>query len=163
MARLFFEEDTNSSPGEKLFATEYLAKNKKELGKHFTIQEITLAKSNKGYMLHTDYFVCWLWKNSKLTKMLLEALREYVETGKGYYLFVELTNANKDCFSIGMDSEISSKWYDMGNDCYSSTPRSTSSTESENPFLPHALSPLMETIQVEPPLETIPLRTRKRA
>lgn len=163
MSKSFFDDDSSNNAGEKLFATEYLAANKKEMGREFTVNEIVLARSGKGYMVHTEHFVCWLWKKSKLTQMLLEALNAYVSTSHGYHLFVMLTNENKDCFKIGCNTELETRWYDLGNGSYSLTPLNSSSTETGNPFLPHALSPLMEETPTETIEEAIPIRSRKRA
>jgi hypothetical protein len=163
MSKSFFDDDSSNNAGEKLFATEYLAANKKELNREFTVQEIVLARSGKGYMVHTEYFVCWLWKKAKLTQMLLEALKAYSSTSHGYHLFVLLTNENKDCFKIGCNTELETRWYDLGNGSYSLTPLNSSSTEGGNPFLPHALSPLMEEGETQTPEDVLPIRSRKRA
>lgn len=162
MTKVFFQENPSSNEGEKLFATEYLAANKRELDREFSVTEIMAAKSGKGYMVHTEHFVCWLWRKSKITIMLLEALQAYVETGTGFHLFVTLTNKNKDCFLIGCNTDISAKWYDLGNGLYSLTPKELSSTEGENPFLPSALSPLIGKEDTEEEEIVTPIR-RKRA
>jgi len=163
MPKSFFVENELSGDGDKLFASEFLAGNKKELGKHFTITDIVAARSGKGYMVHTEYFICWLWKKSKLTGMLLEALKEYSNTSHGYYLFAELTNANKDCFSIGVDTDVPTRWYDLGNGSYSTTQGTISSTTDTNPFLPHALSTSIQGETENPNTDSPPNRSRKRA
>lgn len=163
MPKSFFEDSSFNGDGDKLFATEFLAANKKELDKEFSITEIVLARSGKGYMVHTEYFICWLWKKSKLTGMLIEALKAYTESSRGCHLFVQLTNKNKDCFVIGANTDIECRWYELGNGSYSLNPSITLSTVEENPFLPHALShPIGE--EEETKFEQLtPLRTRKRA
>ena len=163
MPKSFFIDSESNGDGDKLFATEYLAANKKELNREFTVQEIVAARSGKGYMVHTEYFICWIWKKAKLTSMLMDALKQYSSTSHGYHLFVTLTNENKDCFKLGVDTDITARWYDMGNGSYSLTQPDVRSMESGNPFLPTALYPPIgeeETPVVE---EAIPLRTRKRA
>lgn len=163
MPKTFFEDSSSNGDGDKLFATEYLAANKKELDKEFTVTEIMLARSGKGYMVHTEYFICWLWKKSKLTGMLIEALKVYASTSKGSHLFVQLTNKNKDCFVIGANTDVECRWYDLGNGSYSLTPSNISSTETENPFLPHASYPPIDLEESQTTDEPIPLRARKRA
>lgn len=163
MPKTFFEDSSSVLDGDKLFATEYLAANKRDLDKEFTVTEIILAKSGKGYMVHTEYFICWLWKKSKLTGMLIDALKVYVSTSKGSHLFVQLTNKNKDCFVIGANTDLECRWYEVGNDSYSLMPLDISSTESENPFLPHALYPPIVQDVEDMPLETVAKLPRKRA
>lgn len=163
MPKSFFLDSESNGDGDKLFATEYLAANKKELGRDFTVTEIILARSGKGFMVHTEYFICWLWKKSKLTGMLMEALKVYASTSKGFHLFVTLTNENKDCFKIGVDTDVECRWYELGNGSYSLTPSTSSSTEGENPFLPHALFPPIDPEETETVEEAIPIRSRKRA
>lgn len=163
MPKTFFEDSSSNGDGDKLFATEYLAANKKEIDREFTVTEILLARSGKGYMVHTENFICWLWKKQKLTTMLIEALKTYTETSRGCHIFVQLTNKNKDCFVIGANTDVECRWYDLGNESYSLTPLTISSTVNENPFLPSALShPIGETPQQEVE-ELSPLRNLKRA
>lgn len=163
MPKTFFEDSSSNGDGDKLFATEYLAANKKELDREFTVTEILLARSGKGYMVHTENFICWLWKKQKLTTMLIEALKAYTETSRGCHIFVQLTNKNKDCFVIGANTDVECRWYDLGNESYSLTPLTISSTVNENPFLPPALSPPMETVGPESFSQVTPLKERKRA
>jgi hypothetical protein len=157
----FFEDSSSNGEGDKLFATEYLAANKKDIDKPFTVTEIVLAKSGKGYMLHTEYFVCWLWKKSKIATQLLEALKVYVSTSKGSHLFVQLTNKNKDCFVIGVNTDLQTRWYEMGNGSYSLTPLEHSSTGLENPFLPHALYPPMEE-ELKEMVDALPTKNSRK-
>lgn len=152
MALSFFDLDNESSSnGDKLFAKDFLAKNPKEIGKQFPIKELKFAKSGKGYMVHTDYFIIWLWKRSSVTQHLLEALTQYTQTGKGYALFAVLDKNAKDGYQLAIDPEIECSWYDMGNESYSlNIPSST--VTSGNPFLP-AVYPL--------PTEEAPVPQRK--
>lgn len=163
MPKTFFEDSSSNGDGDKLFATEYLAANKKELDKEFTVTEIMLARSGKGYMVHTEYFICWLWKKQKLTGMLIDALKIYASTSKGSHLFVQLTNKNKDCFVIGANTDVECRWYDLGNGSFSLTPSNTSSTEEGNPFLPHALYPPIDLEEEIPTVPVLHTRTRKQA
>jgi uncharacterized protein YodC (DUF2158 family) len=163
MPKSFFEDTGSNGDGDKLFATEYLAANKKEIDREFTVTEVVIARSGKGYMVHTEYFICWLWKKSKLTGMLIEALNTYTKTSRGFHLFVQLTNKNKDCFVIGANTDVECRWYDLGNGSYSLTPSTSSSMESENPFLLPALSPPIGETENETIEEAIPIRKLKRA
>lgn len=163
MPTTFFQESESSGDGDKLFATEYLAANKKELGKHFSVTEVIAARSGKGYMVHTEYFICWLWKKSKLAQQFIEALKVYSSTSQGFHLFVELTNKNRDCFLIGVNTDIETRWYEVGNGSYSLTPLISSSTGEENPFLPHALYPPIGETEIQTSEEVVSLRSRKRA
>lgn len=163
MPKTFFLDSESNGDGDKLFAAEYLAANKKEIDRDFTVTEIVLARSGKGYMVHTEYFICWLWKKSKLTTMLMEALKVYVSTSKGFHLFVTLTNKNKDCYQIGVDTDVECRWYELGNGSYSLTPLTSSSGVNENPFLPTALYPPIGEEEPQTTKEVVPIRSRKRA
>jgi hypothetical protein len=137
MALSFFEEiERDNGNGERLFVKEFLEANKRENGKQFPIKELKLVKSGKGYILETDYFMVWLWKKQSITQHLLEALKLYTTTGKGYALFAVLDAKSKDGYKLAVDPEIEAFWYDLGNDCFSLQSPSSISSPDHNPFIP---------------------------
>jgi hypothetical protein len=137
MALSFFEEvESSNGSGERLFVKEFLEENKRENGKQFSIKELKLVKSGKGYILETDYFMVWLWKKQSLTQHLLEALKLYTTTGKGYALFAVLDAKSKDGYRLAIDPEIEAFWYDLGNGCFSLQSPSSTSSPDHNPFIP---------------------------
>lgn len=131
-------EDSSSKSGNLPWLNEYLADIPKLKEKEFLINEIALAQSGTGYRLICDYFQAWLWKNKKLTKMLVEALNVYADNpGTGYALFVVVKSKAKDDFTVGIDKEIRLDWFKSKNGftTLKADTGQTTSTEGTNPFL----------------------------
>lgn len=116
MALKFFESEESSTTGSLEFLNDWLIENPKNKKKEFLIVECKRAKSNKGFIVSTTDFNVFLWKNSKIAKMLMEAFDHYVNKSKyGYELYVVLKNPTKAEFQIAADEETKITWFTMGN------------------------------------------------
>lgn len=114
MALNFFEDSTSSN-GSLDFVNDYLEENPKEHGKIFEVTEFKLASSGKGYLLYTDKFMCFLFKNAKLTKQVIEALEYYCSQPNGYAFFVQLDKGHKQKFKLAVDPEEPRTWFNSKN------------------------------------------------
>jgi len=116
MPLTFFPENDSKGDGSKQFLNEWLEENKNNKQKEFEIIAFTRVKSGKGYLVETDCFLAFMWKNQSLTKMLLEALEVYVnEPNKGRKLFVVLKNPKKQDFTLAADMDVEITWFNSGN------------------------------------------------
>lgn len=134
----FFEEV--SSPLDIPFLNDYLKepKNRNADGSVHDVVEIIYAASGKGYVIKTENFMAFLWKNSKVTKQILEALNFYWEQGNGFVFVVRIEAKTKNLFSLGVDFERTSYWQKKGESFYSSLNpvEDIPLMEQSNPFLP---------------------------
>lgn len=140
MALTFFEPKENPGNGEKPFLNEWLENNPKNKKKEFLITEIIRVKSGKGYLLVTDDFTCFLWKNQALTKLFIEALDFWVNNSNvGYCCYVVLRNPSKQDFTVAADKEQETTWFNLKNG-YTTSEENANLTEERidtggNPFL----------------------------
>lgn len=117
MALSFFEDDTtdDSLSGLDFYGDWIKDDTTKKLkgNKPVEVIQIIKAKSGKGYLVSTSLFNVWLWKNSKITKQLVEALSVYVKQG-GHKLFVVPISAKQDGYKLACDKSLSQLWYSDG-------------------------------------------------
>lgn len=133
----FFESVEDNGSGELLFLNDWIKENPKPKKKEFELIELKAVKSGKGLIGITTDFQIFLWKNSKLTKQLLEALDVWVnlEPDTGFKLVVVLEPKLKDGYKIGADKDVKVTWFQMGNG-YTTLGVNAFSQESDlNPFL----------------------------
>ena len=139
MALKFFDEDQQSKGnGQLAFLNDWLEENPKNKETNFLITEIKRVQSGKGYMAITDKFAVFLWKNSKITKLLIEALEFWVENpDKGYGLFVVLKKPNKPDYVLASDTDLPTTWFTSKNGYTTTQDDAFLSIEesSGNPFL----------------------------
>lgn len=137
MAIKFFDDEPSGN-GSLPWAKEYLEENPKENKKSFPVEEISRVQSDKGYMVRTDKFMCFLFKNQKTTKQLLEALKYYCDSQDGYQVVCVLDKASKNSVRIGVDFDVPTSWFTSGNDRYSTQELDwgVDTNGRENPFLP---------------------------
>lgn len=140
MALKFFDEESSNGTGSLDFLNDWLVENPKNKKKEFLVTEIKRVQSGKGYTLSTTDFNVFLWKNAKLTKMLLEAFDYYVnKAGWGYELYVVLKNPTKAEFSIAADEESKITWFSSKNG-YTTVEENATSQETVdttvNPLIP---------------------------
>lgn len=135
MALTFFDsqESGNSLP----FLNEYLEQNPKTKGQYI-VETISLVRSHKGYLCDTPSFRVFLWKNSSLTKTLLEALDHYINSGVGYEIYVVIDKKAKEGYRLAADLERETTWFGSGNGYSIRQELSDSAKASlqQNPFLP---------------------------
>jgi len=108
---LTFFEETESSSSEILFYGDWASSQKKLPKEPFLIESIKKTKKGKGYMVHTSAFVCFLYKNNKLTKMLMEAIETFCANGTGNSLYIVPISKEKDGFKIAADKTTPCNWY----------------------------------------------------
>lgn len=139
MALTFFEPKENPGNGELPFLNEWLEQNPKNKKQEFLVREIIKAKSGKGYLVVTDDFCCFIWKNQPLTKLLIEAIEKWVkEPIEGYPIYVFLKKPNKQDFTLAADKSEPITWFASKNG-YTTTEVNALSLEETvvdgNPFL----------------------------
>lgn len=134
----FFESESVSL--DIPFLNDYLKepRNRNADGTVHDVTEIIYASSGKGYVVKTESFMCFLWKNSKVTKQILEALNFYWEQGNGYVFVVRIEVKNKNLFSLGVDFERTSYWQKKQESFFntSNLVEDTPLMDNANPFLP---------------------------
>lgn len=137
MALKFFEE-SNPTAGTLPFLDEYIKKAKNLKTDTFEVNEISRVKSDKGYLIKTDKFIAFLWKNAKVTQQLIEALDFYINSGTGYAVVVYLPDTKKADFKMAVDFDKEVTWFTAKNG-YTTTQEESSSQAidpDKNPFLP---------------------------
>lgn len=114
MALKFFD-DLNPQSSQLPFLDEFIKKEKNLKTDTFPIQEITRVKSDKGFMVKTEKFMVFIWKNQKITQQLIEALDLWINGTVGYELVVFLPNTKKTDFKLGVDFEKEVTWFTSKN------------------------------------------------
>lgn len=110
MSIQFFDEQSTGS-SDLLFAKDYLGNNPSHNGQSYPINEVSLVRSNKGYLCKTDNFVCWIWKRETTATLLLQALEVYVRDGYGYTIVAVLDDKSSNGFRLGVDGDKPCMWY----------------------------------------------------
>ena len=140
MALKFFESEESNSNGSLDFLNDWLVENPKNKQKEFLITEVKRVQSNRGFIVSTEKFNCFLWKNAKLTKMLIEALDHYINESKfGFELYVVLKVPTKADFSIAANDETRITWFVSKNGYTTSEENAISQEEvvtTGNPLIP---------------------------
>lgn len=140
MALKFFEPEESNSNGSLDFLNDWLVENPKNKQTEFLITEVKRVQSNKGFIVSTEKFNVFMWKNAKLTKMLVEALDHYINESKfGYELYVVLKKPTKADFSIAANDESRITWFTSKNGYTTLEENAISQDEVEttgNPLIP---------------------------
>lgn len=140
MALKFFDNEDSTSSGSLEFLNDWLVENPKNKKTEFLISEVKRVQSNKGFTVSTTDFNVFLWKNSKIAKMLLEALDHYINQSKfGYELYVVLKKPTKPEFQIAANDESKITWFVSKNGYTTSEENAISQEEvdtSINPLIP---------------------------
>ena len=140
MALKFFDTEESNSNGALDFLNDWLVENPKNKKTEFLITEVKRVQSNKGFICSTTDFNVFMWKNAKLTKMLVEALDHYINESKfGYELYVVLKKPNKAEFSIAANDESKITWFASKNGFTTLEENATSLEEVDttvNPLIP---------------------------
>lgn len=95
-----------------------------------------MVQSGKGYLAVTEDFTYFIWKNSKETKLLVEALKVYVkEPNKGHPIYLVRKKVTDERLSLAADLDTEITWFE-GKGVYTTSEESSSSEKTmENPFL----------------------------
>jgi hypothetical protein len=135
MALTFFSDNRKQS-GNSVFYTEWLEENPKVKTLEFLVNEFKLVQSGKGYLAVTEDFTYFIWKNSKETKLLVEALKVYVkEPNKGHPIYLVRKKVTDERLSLAADLDTEITWFE-GKGVYTTSEESSSSEKTmENPFL----------------------------
>lgn len=117
MALTFLDDGkSNSGSGQKEFLNDWLKSNPKNKQIQHLVSEVRLVNSNKGYLIETDNFLAFIWKNAKVTSQLIEALEYWVSTpDTGYALYLVQDKPNSPNFKLATDKEEPFTWYSKKN------------------------------------------------
>jgi hypothetical protein len=118
MALSFFAPESSIGNDSKTFLDEWLTSNLKNRNTQFSITEIKRVQSGKGYLVETEEFLVFLWKNSAISKLLVEALEVYVnQPEKGRALFVVLPQKKVAGVKpqIAADLDVEQTWFTSKN------------------------------------------------
>lgn len=117
MALTFLNDSSqNTSSGQKVFLNDWIKENPKNKKTQHLVSEVKLVQSGKGYLLETDYFLAFIWKNAKVTKQLIEALEHWVDTpDTGYALYLIQDKPCSPNFKLATDKEEPFTWYRKKN------------------------------------------------
>lgn len=144
----FFDKEPSTN-GNLEFAADYLKANPRENGKVYEVHEFKITSSGNGYLLYTDKFMGFLFKNAKVTKQVIEALEYYSKQPNGYGFFAQLDAKAKNGFRLGVDSDEPRTWFSSKNG-YTQQDIDTGELEQDknsNPFL--------LTVPITPPTESV--------
>lgn len=135
MSLTFFSDNAKQS-GNTVFYQEWLETNKSNKTLQFPVVELKLVRSGKGYLCLTEDFSWFIWKNSKETKLLIEALKVYVaEPNKGREIVLVRGKATSRDLLLAADLDKEITWFE-GNDGYTTLEEESHSDTKGNPFLP---------------------------
>jgi hypothetical protein len=139
MALKFFEPKKSSGSGNTPFVNDWLKDNPKNKETTFIVKEIVRTQSDNGYRVVCDDFQGFIWKNQKLTTLLLEALEVWIkERESGYALFLVLHDPKKPEFTLACDKDVPVSWFTSKNGYTTTESSAVSDTqiqEGTNPFL----------------------------
>lgn len=155
MAVRMFGSDSPSYV-EKQWLNDWVVSNKKLCGNPYRIEKIVLSKKGNGYLIETEAFCHFIWKNNKVTAMFMEAVSFYAEKGEGpAFVVVPRADGKGD---LGMDDEISCFFSQKaGGYSISDFPVEENPENSTSPLNPFLRAP------DSPPTETPSTGHRKRA
>lgn len=130
--------DSDASAKEIIFLEDWITKNPKNKTKNFVVTKVSKVRSGKGYLLHTEAFCVFIFKNSRLAKDLVEALQVYVSSPEGgYSLVIHLPKPTDKGYMIAADKDDRVTWYEAGNE-YTTLEESATLNQGQpqgNPFL----------------------------
>lgn len=155
MALQFFDNEPTTN-GNLEFAADYLKANPKEDGKVYEVTEFKITSSGNGYLLYTDKFMGFLFKNAKVTKQIIEALEYYASQPNGYAFYAQLSKKAKNGINLAIDSDEPRTWFQSKNgftqqDIDTGENRQT---ENSNPFL--------FTVPSTPPTDSVAIALKQR-
>ncbi len=134
----FFDQDDNSSNDRlKPFVEDYIEANPNDIGTYDVIS-VTRTRKRTGYLLDTEKFTIMLFENSKVLKLLLEALTVWHESGHGYTIIAR-TQHMYPFYQLGTDLDRPTNWYMSKGKFFTAKENTTSTSElldTRNPFLP---------------------------
>lgn len=133
---VFFSSDSKKSS--LPFYDDWRKKQNFKENKYYVVTDIRLVKSNKGYMVQTTDFAVFLWSNSSLCKMIIEALKAYISRPEeGYELIIVVDKDKAKEYKIAANKEKKvSYFYSKKIEAYSITEFESDSEESStNPLL----------------------------
>lgn len=92
-----FSDDSSEGTGSnRPFLEEYLEETVVKFPLISLVEEVYLSKSGKGYVVRSEEFSIFLWKNNKLSKMLIEALKHYISQGEGNTLAIRVNGLKEN-------------------------------------------------------------------
>jgi len=131
MAIQFFSFEESSSSAERLFVEDYVKQFPLEVGTTHLVESVRLTKKGTGYLLETEKFLIFLFKNKPLTKQLIGGLDLYERSGNGYKLYCQLMGKSP-YFQLGFDSEEPCYWILLEQGKYLSQEEVPTATSAED-------------------------------
>lgn len=103
--------------GELPWLSEYITLQPKAIGVAFQVNVV--AFSQKGAMLTTNNFKCFLYRSNPYYDFLLEALEAWIQQNQPVAALVTLVDPSQKCkFQLGIEDELESSWDKKGNALY---------------------------------------------
>jgi hypothetical protein len=87
-----------------------LLAGKAKLDLSYEVLEVSETRKRSGYLIKTDVFQAFVWKNSPACTALLATLDYLLDADPSYALYLELTKSNTDGFTMWMDTEEARLW-----------------------------------------------------
>lgn len=147
----------SSSYVSKDWLNDWVESNKSNCGKPYRIEKIVLSKKGNGYLLETEAFCHFIWKNNSTTKSFIEAVSFYAEKLEGPAFVVV---PQRDGTGIlGLDDEVSCFFSKRAGGYYiSDFPQETEEEDFSSP-----LNPFLRAGDSLPPMETSTGSQKKRS
>lgn len=104
---IVFEQ--NASNGEVPWVKDFLASNTEMEGSIVPVDSVSFG--NKGALIVTEFFKCFLFKSLKMHNFLFEALNVWVNEKKPVHcLVIKLDSATSLGFSVGIEDQVEASW-----------------------------------------------------
>ena len=131
----FFDEINESNDIE--FINDWMEANPKIKNKNYRVDIFQKVRSGKGYLLKTEEFMLFLFKNSSMCKHIITALETYVKNSEGGYpIYCHVANASKKQYALAADKDERVTYFNTGNGYTVSKEYADSlNTTATNPFL----------------------------
>jgi len=136
MALVYFE-NVDQSEQELPFLNKLPELDSLEDGEQYICKEIFRTKTG-GLLVKTDFFMLYYDGKSKLAKLLLEALENYITNkGEGYIIFAVIAKKSKNRAVLAADFEKPARWQGKeGNYTLQEDGSASDWSETANPFIP---------------------------
>lgn len=131
MAIKFFSNDSVELSAERPFVEEFVKQNPSKVGEVYQVNQVRLTRKGNGYLLETDDFLLFLFKNKPITQQLIGGLDLYQRSGNGYKLFIQLAG-KAPYFQLGFDAEKPCYWILLESGKYLSQEEISTSTWGED-------------------------------
>lgn len=132
-------QDESVYTGSKPFFNEWIASHPLDEIKCFLIEKVQASKKGNGFLVSTEEFTLFLWKNNEVTRNFVEAITFYAEQGYGPSFLVVVKDSQP---LIAMDEDNTS-FFKSKNGVWSISEvqeEQPTTLSHQNPFMPQAAS-----------------------